>query len=171
MRVNLFGVLIGVAAALYLISLFQAPRENLQLTGRARVIDGDTIEITGQRIRIFGIDAPEQDQTCERGGGVTWNCGAEATRLLRQMAGFQIVECRVRATDAYGRYVALCVAGGNDLGRAMVRSGFAIHSSRNADYAADEDSARIARLGIWNGTFQNPRDWRAAHRDGARAAN
>jgi hypothetical protein len=126
---------------------------------------GDTIEIEGRRIRIFGIDAPEQDQTCERGGGGTWYCGAEATRLLGRMARSQIVDCRVRATDIYGRFVALCSVGDEDLGRAMVRSGFAISSSRNREYAAEENSARVGRLGIWSGAFQNPRDWRDAHRD------
>jgi endonuclease YncB( thermonuclease family) len=112
------------------------------------VIDGDTIEIAGRRIRIFGIDAPEEDQTCERGGGGTWYCGAEATRLLSRMARSQIVECRVRATDIYGRYVALCSVGDEDLGRAMVRSGFAISSSRNSEYASEENDARVGRLGI-----------------------
>ena len=90
---------------------------------------------------------------------------AEATRLLSRMARSQIVECRVRATDIYGRYVALCSVGDEDLGRAMVRSGFAISSSRNREYASEENDARVGRLGIWSGAFQNPKDWRDAHRD------
>jgi endonuclease YncB( thermonuclease family) len=84
------------------------------------------------------------------------------------MARAQIVECRVRATDIYGRYVALCSVGDEDLGRAMVRSGFAISSSRRREYASEENDARLGRLGIWSGVFQNPKDWRDAHRDGVR---
>src|SRR5262245_6391986 len=168
MRVHWLVVLIGVVAALYLISLFQPPREDVRLTGRARIVDGDTIEVAGQRVRIFGIDAPEQDQTCERTGGGIWNCGMEATRLLRQIAGSQIVDCRVRATDVYDRAVARCRVGDEDLGRAMVRSGFAIRTARTGDYAAEETMARAGRLGMWSGDFQNPKDWRAAHRDRGR---
>jgi endonuclease YncB( thermonuclease family) len=167
MRVHWFMVLIGAVVAVYLISLFPPPREDVRLTGRARIVDGDTIEVAGRRVRIFGIDAPEQDQTCERAAGGVWNCGAEATRVLRQIAGSQIVDCHVRATDMYDRAVALCRVGEEDLGRAMVRSGFAIRTSRRGEYAAEENMARAGRLGLWSGTFQNPKDWRAAHRDGA----
>ncbi len=166
---NLLFVLIGVVAALYLGYLLRPHHDNIEVKGAARVIDGDTIELAGKRIRIFGIDAPVHDQTCERGGGGSWACGVEATRLLRRIAGSEVVGCRVRATDAYGRYVARCLVGDEDLGRAMVRSGFAINTSRNGDYAAEQASARASRLGIWGGTFQNPRDWRAANRDGGRA--
>jgi endonuclease YncB( thermonuclease family) len=171
MRVNLLMVLTAIAAALYLIFWPAGPREDEELSGRARVIDGDTIEITGQRIRIFGIDAPEQDQTCQRAGGATWECGAAATRLLRQIAALQIVECRVRTIDVYGRRVARCRVGDADLGRAMVRSGFAISASRGGDYHSDETIARSGKLGIWSGAFQNPRDWRNAHHSGARASD
>jgi endonuclease YncB( thermonuclease family) len=165
MRGNLFLVLIVVAAALYLGSLLRPRHDDVALKGRTRVIDGDTIELAGKRIRIFGIDAPEQDQTCERGGGGTWNCGAEATRYLRRITGSQIVDCSVRTTDVYGRYVARCLVEDEDLGRAMVRSGFAINTSRAGDYAAEQASARAGRLGIWSGTFQDPKAWRDAHRD------
>jgi endonuclease YncB( thermonuclease family) len=166
---KLLLALIGVAVVLYLASLLHPQREEALVKGQARVVDGDTIEVAHRRIRIFGIDAPEQEQTCERRGGGTWSCGAEATRLLRQIASTHILECRVRSTDAYGRLVAVCLVEGEDLGRAMVRSGFAVSTSRGREYAAEEATARGGRLGIWSGAFQSPRDWRNAHRNGARA--
>jgi endonuclease YncB( thermonuclease family) len=108
------------------------------LQGRATVIDGDTLEVAGERIDIFGIDAPEQDQTCGRGGGGTWNCGAEATRLMRWMAHYQIVDCLLSPAATPGRRVARCRVGDEDLGRAMVRAGFAVEVSRTGVYAAEE---------------------------------
>lgn len=170
MRVNALFVLIGIAAALYLGSWLRPHHDDIVMNGRARVIDGDTIELAGKRIRLFGIDAPERDQTCERGGG-SWACGVDATRYLRRLVGSENVGCQVRATDVYGRYVARCLVGEEDLGRAMVRAGLAINTSRTGDYAAEEASARAGHLGIWSGAFQNPRDWRAANRDSGRTGD
>ncbi len=48
-----------------------------EITGKPRVIDGDTIEIAGQRIRLHGIDAPEADQTCVA-RNQQWPCGRNA---------------------------------------------------------------------------------------------
>lgn len=127
------------------------------------MIDGDTLEVAGERIDIFGIDAPEQDQTCGRGGGGTWNCGAEATRLMRWMAHYQIVDCLLSPAATPGRRVARCRVGDEDLGRAMVRAGFAVEVSRTGVYAAEEGTARTGHLGIWSGSFDNPSAWRAAH--------
>lgn len=160
MRGNLFLVLIGVGAVLGVwLLLWQPPGEGT-LQGRATVIDGDTLEVAGERIDIFGIDAPEQDQTCERGGGGTWSCGAEATRL---MAHYQIVDCLLSPAATPGRRVARCRVGDEDLGRAMVRAGFAVEVSRTGVYAAEEGTARTGHLGIWSGSFDNPGAWRAVH--------
>jgi endonuclease YncB( thermonuclease family) len=163
MRGNLFLGLIGVGALLCVwLLLWQPPGEGT-LQGRATVIDGDTLEVGGERIDIFGIDAPEQGQTCERGGGGTWNCGAEATRLMRRIAHYQIVDCLLSPAARPGRRVARCRVGDEDLGRAMVRAGFAVEVSRTGVYAAEEGTARTGHLGIWSGSFDNPSAWRAAH--------
>ena len=91
----------------------------------ARVIDGDTIDISGQRIRLHGIDTPEAKQTCQR-EGVTWLCGAEATKTLKELIGSSDVSCTERDRDRYGRIVAVCQANGVDLNAAMVLSGMAL---------------------------------------------
>jgi endonuclease YncB( thermonuclease family) len=75
------------------------------LIGPARIIDGDTIEIHGQRIRLFGIDAPEHDQLCEANGS-QYRCGDQATlALTSQIGGGQTVDCVPHDVDQYGRVV------------------------------------------------------------------
>ncbi len=76
------------------------------VAGPAKVIDGDTIQVAGERIRLHGIDAPEGRRTCSR-DSVTWLCGAESARALRQFIDGQQVTCRERDVDRYGRIVAV----------------------------------------------------------------
>lgn len=64
------------------------------IVGVASVIDGDTIEIHGQRIRLFGIDAPESSQLCARPGGERWRCGQRASLALADRIGRATVSCQ-----------------------------------------------------------------------------
>lgn len=95
------------------------------LTGRASVIDGDTIEIHSQRTRLFGIDAPESRQACEA-GGYEYRCGQLAALALADHVGRQVVACEPRDTDRYRRIVAICRAGGEDLNAWLVSEGWAL---------------------------------------------
>lgn len=135
-----------------------AAAETLQ--GWARVVDGDTIEIAGRRVRLHGIDAPERDQACER-DGQPYACGTEATRALGAILAGRIVRCTGRDHDRYGRIVAVCWAGGADVGEAMVRNGWAVAFRRYShDYVAAEAAARREKRGLWAGRFATPEDWR-----------
>ena len=96
-----------------------------EITGPARVIDGDTIEVAGERIRLHGIDAPEMDQTCEWPDS-TIACGAIAKAELADAIAGAEVRCEERDRDRYGRIVAVCHASGHDIGRAMVDAGWAL---------------------------------------------
>jgi endonuclease YncB( thermonuclease family) len=139
-----------------------ATRPGATLTGRAKVIDGDSIEIAGERLRLFGIDAPEGRQECRDAAGQSYACGRQATRALAAAIGGRAVSCTAVEHDQYRRDVAICTVDGRDLGEAMVRAGHALDYAQHSGgrYAAAEREAREARRGLWAGTFEHPSTWR-----------
>jgi endonuclease YncB( thermonuclease family) len=151
--------------------LLSAPATALAATsGPARVIDGDTIDVSGQRIRLHGIDTPEVEQSCQR-GGVSWLCGAEATKTLKGLIRGSDVSCSERDQDRYGRIVAVCYANGRDLNAAMVLLGLALaYRKYSDDYIGQEVSAKAAGRGLWGGQFVPPWDWRRGKRLASEAA-
>lgn len=133
------------------------------LSGRATVLDGDTIVVAGQKIRIHGIDAPEMDQTFSwRGRQLV--CGTMSFAALEALIAGVRVRCEVVTRDRYGRLVAKCYSpNGIDIGRRLVTSGWAVAYRRySRDYVTAEWAARRARRGMWRGTFDKPWVWRAA---------
>jgi endonuclease YncB( thermonuclease family) len=132
-----------------------APSDAKVLSGRATVIDGDTVEIAGERIRLEGIDAPEGGQTCGRKWFGTWNCGQAAATALKSLVGSRRVDCQSAGRDKYGRMLGWCAVNGDDINAAMVRQGMAwafVKYSRR--YEAIEAEARKAKTGIWQGDAQ-----------------
>lgn len=122
------------------------------VSGRAKVFDGDTIEIAGTRIRLEGIDAPESQQTCNRKGAGLWRCGAAATSHLKRLTGGREVTCESAGEDRYGRMLGWCKVDGLDINREMVASGFAWAFVRYSNrYVSAEREAREAEAGIWQG--------------------
>jgi endonuclease YncB( thermonuclease family) len=135
-------------------------------SGVASVIDGDTIEIHGQRIRLHGIDAPESSQPCDL-AGKPWRCGQAAANALAEHIGRRPVTCEPRDRDRYGRLVAACSVGGANISAWMVTEGWAVAYRRySQDFVADEATARAAKRGIWRSTFVLPWEWRAQRRAG-----
>ncbi len=94
------------------------------VTGRATIVDGDTLDIGGKRIRLFGIDAPEHGQTCQT-ESMSYRCGRDATTALADKINQRPVACHRKDVDRYGRVVARCEAKGRDIGKEMVRQGWA----------------------------------------------
>lgn len=138
-----------------------APLPGTVLEGRAQVIDGDTIEIAGQRIRLEGIDAPEQAQTCTSGTGETWACGKAATRALFDLVSDESVACESVGTDKYGRMLGVCFLDGEDINRFMVEAGYAwAFVKYSSKYVTQEASARAAKTGIWQGPAQPAWEYR-----------
>lgn len=134
---------------------------NQHLSGTASVIDGDTLDIHGVRVRLHGIDAPESGQTCRDAQGTMYRCGQRAALALSGRIGRHPVSCTAYDTDSYGRTVAVCHQGGTDLNAWMVAGGHALAYCRySRDYVDEEEEARQAIRGLWAGRFVAPWEWR-----------
>lgn len=134
------------------------------LVGRASVVDGDTLEIHGTRIRLYGIDAPESGQSCLVKGKQS-RCGQHAALALADKIGSRTVTCDPKDRDRYQRVVAVCRAGEEDLNAWMVSEGWAMAYRRySTDYIREEDTASADKRGIWRGDFVAPWDWRRGKR-------
>lgn len=130
--------------------------------GTVRVIDADTIDVGGTRVRLFGIDAPEIGQPC-RADGREWDCGVWVRDAVANAFEGSFARCQTHDTDRYGRIVAQCSVDGRDMGQMIVRSGLAWAFRRYSDmYDLDEKSAAVAERGLWAVEVQMPSDYRAA---------
>lgn len=127
-----------------------------EVSGRAKTIDGDSLVVGGEEIRLVGIDAPEARQMCERNGR-EWTCGREAARRLRGVIARRNVTCEIEDIDKHDRLLAVCSIGDVELNRWMVENGWAVAYGR---YRDEERMAENQRRGIWQGRFERPRDWR-----------
>jgi len=126
------------------------------------VHDGDTLRLDGQKIRLWGIDAPELQQQCQSGQGA-YTCGQSAREALQALVAGRTVECEARYTDRYRRTVSICFADGVELNEAMVRAGWALDYVRysKGHYAEDQAIAQRESSGIWSGRFVEPWVWRS----------
>ena len=126
------------------------------IKGKAKVIDGDTIHINNNKIRLHGIDAPEQKQTCKFEDN-EWNCGQEATLFLKNLINRKLVSCNVSDIDQYKRLVAVCFVDNVNINKFMIISGWAIaYRYYSKDFIKDEEIAKKNKIGIWRGTFEEP---------------
>ncbi|QDX28293.1 thermonuclease family protein [Sphingomonas suaedae] len=133
-----------------------------QVTGVAKVSDGDTLVIAGERVRLFGIDAPEHGQRC---GPARTPCDIEASEALRRLTAGNRVTCNWRERDRYDRPLGTCRVGKRDLNAAMVAQGWAIAYRRYSEaYVREEATARAAQLGLWRTGFEPPEAYRASKR-------
>ena len=150
-----------VLVALLAAYAYQHWERQSPLIGRARVVDGDTIDIAGTRIRLEDIDAPEANQTCIDVRGQPWPCGRTATDELRAHINGHELNCQPSGFDRYRRVVAVCsLPDGSDVNAWMVRQGWALTSGYFRTYGAEEAEAEFAKRGIWAGRFMPPAQWR-----------
>ena len=161
--IALAAVMAGAATLLPVQWQIAAPaRAMLAVTA----IDGDTLRAGHERIRLYGIDAPELAQTCRDSAGRDWACGRAAKARLASLVANSAVTCASRGRDRYGRMLGICSAGNvSDVAELLVQEGYAVDYSRYSwRYSAAARTARAAGRGIWRGSFENPEQWR--HRGG-----
>jgi len=162
--------LLNSCLALLLLPLLISLAEAATLTGRAEIVDGDTIKVGSIPVRLDGIDAPEDRQTCERGGN-SYACGKQATKALANLIAGQPVQCEIERRDTYGRALGICTVANTELNGSMVRGGWALAFVKYSDrYAADQAEAEKAKVGIWAGSFIKPWDWRLGEAETAQKA-
>lgn len=149
---------------------FASPERDI--TGIAEVIDGDTISIEGQRIRLEGIDAPELSQTCLRANGAEIAAGRTSRRALMRAVEAEPLRCIPHGRDGYQRVIATCWAGSRNINEAMVVLGHAWAFRKYSDsYVRQEDQARLAGRGVWSADCEPAWDYRQNRwLDGASAA-
>jgi endonuclease YncB( thermonuclease family) len=133
------------------------------ISGRATVIDGDSLRIEKIEIRLHGIDAPEFRQTCHI-DGTPWACGRSAAKALGEILGTSIVRCDWDERDSYSRVLATCYVDGANVNAKLVAHGLALAYTRYSDrYEREQRMAMDRHAGLWQGEFDPPWKWRRAH--------
>jgi endonuclease YncB( thermonuclease family) len=157
-----YGLTIILLGLLILLAARLDRFETRKAEGSAIVNDGDSLTLGTERIRMRGIDAPEYQQICRK-DGADYACGRLARQALVRLISGNPVTCSGWQRDRYGRLLGDCKAGGKDLNRAQVETGWAI---AYGDYETEQAVARAGKAGIWAGTFDAPQDWRESHHEG-----
>lgn len=154
---------LGPVGAILLGLVFSGTAEADQTIGRASVVDGDTLEVHGVRVRLWGIDAPEVTQLCRDNANRAYRCGAKAANELDAFLASHLVTCTSVGHDRYGRSVAICSVGGVDLGDWLVSNGLALDWPKfsRGRYGQSQRDAQNAGRGMWSGSFVLPWVYRA----------
>ena len=140
----------------YIIFNFSASYSQEIIIGKSKVIDGDTININNNKIRLHGIDAPEKKQRCFK-DDKKWMCGVKSTNFLKNLIYDKIVHCDINGIDKYKRYIGICWLKELNLNAFMVKNGWAIaYRYYSKDYIEEEKFAKENKLGIWIGKFDEP---------------
>ena len=139
------------------------------ISGKAKITDGDTIVINKKKIRFFGIDAPEKKQICKKNYikffifnfKKNYECGKVSTLKLKNKIKDRKIRCVVNKKDRYKRYLGICYLGKEDISRWLVKNGYAVaYKKYSKKYLLDEQYAKNNKLGLWEGTFSRPEEWR-----------
>ena len=168
MTLRSFAVVAAIAVA-----IVPGSARGQEIPGQAVVIDGDTLEIHGTRIRLWGIDAPEHDQLCRGDDSDPYRCGAVSANKLDTLIARRPVYCAPKDVDRYGRTVASCRSGAADLGEWLVSQGLALDWSRYSKgrYGAAQREAEQAGRGMWAGSYVPPWEYRTCVRARGRPAD
>ena len=164
LSLNLFSALIFLTLSNIAIS------NEKTISGKAKVVDGDTIKINKKKVRLFGIDAPEKDQICKKvyfnflifNFQKDYKCGEESTLALSKKLQNKEVKCILEDNkDIYKRNIGTCYIKNQDINKWLVKNGYALaYKKYSKKYVLDEQYAKENELGIWKGAFTEPEKWR-----------
>ena len=152
-----------------LIFFFKTNLYSEEITGYAKVIDGDTINIKGTKIRLYGIDAPESKQICSKPWlslniislNKDYECGLKTTNLLKKFVKNETLVCEKKSIDRYKRVIAICYKKKKDINSWLVRNGLAVaYTKYSKRYIINENDAKKEKKGLWAGNFEMPWEWR-----------
>ena len=156
-------------STVFFIFLFLQNSQSEIISGSAVVTDGDTIKINNNKIRLFGIDAPEKKQSCEKifltisfiSFKKKYPCGEISTEKLKKLINKNIIKCHVEGKDRYQRKLAICFSNKLNINSWLVRNGYAVsYQKYSKKYLSEEIEAKNDKKGIWQGKFEMPWDWR-----------
>lgn len=152
-------IVVGVQLATSLESQAVGPAQQVS------VIDGDTFQLNGKTIQLYGIDAPELGQLCLHDHSLE-RCGLSAAFELKKLLSIEHgpLECRP-AKGADDPALQICIFGHTDVARALLEGGYAVTTADTSPaYAEAQDSARQGALGLWHSRYIDPKEWRAGKR-------
>lgn len=145
------GAVVGLAVALPTDLFGSGPRgqEVRAPNAAVRVIDGETLALDGQVVRLAGVRAPQRGQLCHDVAGREYDCGAAAAAAVARLIAGRDVECRLQGRDPMGRPTGFCRAGGAELNASLVADGFVLAGGGVAALQTLETTARDGRRGLW----------------------
>ena len=163
-------ILIIISSIFFILTYNDVRSENInKITGFAKVVDGDTIKINSKKIRLYGIDAPEKKQKCKKtyltisfmSFTKDYMCGEVSTKKLIKKINKQKLNCNILDVDRYKRLIGECFKRNINLNSWMVSNGYAVaYRKYSKKYVSDEINAKNNKLGIWQGKFEMPWDYR-----------
>ena len=168
-KIKLFLV-ISICIIFFFLTYNDVKSDELKIiSGIAKVIDGDTIKIKKNKIRLFGIDAPEKKQQCQKPWlsifflslSKNYECGKISTNKLKIKIDNKFIMCKSSNKDRYNRFIAECFKDKTNINRWMVSNGYAVaYRKYSKKFVSQENLAKKEKLGLWSGTFEMPWEWR-----------
>ena len=135
-------------------------------------MSGSRLNIGGEAVQLYGIDAPDPGQSCRARFGSKYKCGELSREALHEIVGKNELSCESRGINRRGQKVATCIVNGEDVAELMVRSGWAVADRVSSnDYVSVEKEAHDKKVGLWAGKFEAPWTWRSKHRKSDKAKN
>ena len=163
-------ILIIISSIFFIVTYNDVRSENInKISGFAKVVDGDTIKINSKKIRLYGIDAPEKKQKCKKtyltisfmSFTKDYMCGEVSSEKLIKKINKQKLNCNILDVDRYKRLIGECFKRNINLNSWMVSNGYAVaYRKYSKKYVSDEINTKNNKLGIWQGKFEMPWDYR-----------